>query len=423
MYKDTTSAFYPQGHLTSGWQVAIEGKEATCRAEQALTVERALNWRLEEEVDAELGERGRPLGGVSSRWKCDTCDSSLRKNFRRNGHYRRRLLTLEGMVTLRVPLIRCKCGTYVKVSWKMLPSRQRKWCDVTIGGLEHYLSGASYRKTAALMSHEVGAHVSHMAGWVDMQRAGRAAREVKKQLTCPEVVILDEMYVSVAGAKKTFLLVTDTDGHILLYGGPCKRSPEDWQQVLDRLTRLGVSPEHGLKAVVADGDRSIRIAVAMVWGQIKVQTCVWHVLNAVYAEARRVFGETSALVKAVVNDARAVLMHETRTEESLRKAAARLAEFVKKYVGQPWVDTVARSFAEATAYLRSPELPRTNGTAERAIKEIRRRVKTMDGFKSQQGAMNFMAIFVQWYNWLRDCAQTIAQLSRPRNLKTASSSS
>jgi transposase-like protein len=57
---------------------------------------------------------------------------------------------------------------------------------------------------------------------------------------------------------------------------------------------------------------------------------------------------------------------------------------------------------EATRYLRSPILPCTNGTAERVIKELRRRIKTMDGFKSHMGARNLLAVLIQWYNWWRD---------------------
>ena len=151
--------------------------------------------------------------------------------FRRNGHYRRQVLTLEDLVIVRVPLIRCRCGGYVATPWKVLPARQRKWFDVSLEGLRCYLAGSSYRKTADLTSSEVGAQVSHMAGWRDMQKAGSAARKVKVkvmgELACPDVVILDEMYVSVAGAKKAFLLAMDTKGHILLSGGPTTRRPEE----------------------------------------------------------------------------------------------------------------------------------------------------------------------------------------------------
>ena len=88
-------------------------------------------------------------------------------------------------------------------------------------------------------------------------------------------------------------------------------------------------------------------------------------------EARRAFGDSSPLVGQTVQDAREVLIHDTRTEETRVKAAEKMAEFAKKHEGRSWVNTMARDFARATNYLQSPDLPRTSGTAERAIKELR----------------------------------------------------
>jgi len=163
-----------------------------------------------------------------------------------------------------------------------------------------------------------------------------------------------------------------------------------------------VDPDHGLKYVVAGGDSSIRQAVEWVWGSAQMQHCVWHIMAAVRAEAKKAFGETSLLVKEVMDGVRAVLMHRTRTAETVAKAAGKMAAFAKKYAGQPWAELVARSFTEAARYLRSPDLPCTNGIAERVIKELRRRIKTMDGFKSHTGAKNLLAVLIQWHNWWRD---------------------
>jgi hypothetical protein len=61
-------------------------------------------------------------------------------------------------------------------------------------------------------------------------------------------------------------------------------------------------------------------------------------------------------------------------------------------------ETVVRTFEEATEYLRTPGLQRTNGLAERTIKELRRRTKTMDGFKSEDGAAHFAEVWRAWKN-------------------------
>lgn len=395
----------------------LEAKEDAAREAARKAAEEWIQAELEAEVTKELGGRRKPRSGVSETWKCRRCESQLRAHFRRNGHYPRKLLLADGQISARVPLVRCKCGGYVEVKWRVLAKFGRIWFDVLISMIRHYLAGLSYRKTSDALSSHGRVQISHLTAWRAMQKAGLAGRKAPAVQKCPRTVILDEMYVSVAGARKPILLAMDAQGRILGFAGPTTRSIDNWRKLLEDLSERGVSPDHGLKYVVADGDVAIREAVQLVWGEVELQDCIWHILARVRAEARRAFGDSSPLVGQTVQDAREVLIHDTRTEETRVKAAEKMAEFAKKHEGRSWVNTMARDFARATTYLHSPGLPRTNGTAERTIKEIRRRVKTMDGFKSLPGAMNFMAVFVQCYNGLRNSALTYARLARKRNLK------
>ena len=84
-----------------------------------------------------------------------------------------------------------------------------------------------------------------------------------------------------------------------------------------------------------------------------------------------------------------------------------------------WSETVSRAFEEATEYLRTPGLQRTNGAAERMIKELRRRTKSMDGFKSEDGAAHFAVVWRIWKNMrLAMNRQRSRQMRRQRrNLK------
>jgi transposase-like protein len=390
----------------------MEDRDRERREKALIDAQEWFQSQLESEVTQELGEHRAPRSGVSESWQCSKCERSQRSMFRRNGHYRRQLLVQEGLISVRVPLVRCKCGGYVKVKWRVLEDQRRIWFDVWLSMIRHYLAGLSYRKTADALSSQALVHVSHMTVWRAMQRAGVAGRKMPVVAKCPEIVVLDEMYVWVAGKKKPMLLAMDTEGRILGYTGPTTRSTEEWRTLLDNLTKRKVSPDDGLKYVVADGDASIREAVELAWPKAKLQECVWHILAGIRQQARKALGDASPLVDQVVQDAREVLMHDTRTDETRRKAAENVVAFVKKHDGRPWVNTVARAFARATLYLESPGLPRTNGTAERTIKEIRRRVKVMDGFRSQPGSMNFMAVYVQCHNGLRESALTHAKLSQ-----------
>jgi transposase-like protein len=417
VHNHTTFTFVPQGWLGTSVPELMVRKEGHSREEARRRVEEWFQGEVEGEAREEVGEPGQPRSGVARTGRCRRCQSRLRADFRRNGHYRRRLLVLEGQISVRVPLVRCKCGGYVDIEWRILVKGARVWFDVRLAMVRHYLAGMSYRKTADAVSSRGAAHISHLAGWRAMQKAGFAGRKPPVITECPGIVILDEMYVWVAGKKRVFLLVIDCRGRILGCAGPTARSVEEWRKLLEALSERGVSPERGLKNVVADGDISIQEAVRLVWGQVGIQDCVWHILARVREQASEAYGNRSPLVSQIVHEARGVLMHDTRTQETRAAAAGKLAEFSNKHEGRPWVNTVARTFARATAYLQSPSLPRTNGTAERTIKETRRRVKTMDGFRSLEGAMNFMAVFMQCHNGLRESALTHARLSQQANLK------
>jgi transposase-like protein len=407
----TTFGFVPQGYLGQHQFELMEARQLSAHKTGLAEAEEWFQAQLEAEATRELGGHRAPRSGVSETWQCSRCERSQRALFRRNGHYRRRLLVAEGSITVLVPLVRCRCGGSVRVKWRVLAERGRLWFDVRLRMIRHYVAGLSYRKTADALSSQAMVHVSHMTVWRAMQKAGIVGRKLPVIAKCPETVVLDEMYVWVAGKKKPMLLAMDTEGRILGYSGPTTRSTDEWRKLLEELSERKVSPDDGLKHVVADGDASIREAVQMVWGKAKLQECIWHILVGVREQARKVHGDSSPLVGQIVQDAREVLVHDTRTAETRKRAAENLAAFVKKHEGRPWVNTVARVFARATLYLESPGLPRTNGTAERSIKEIRRRIKVMDGFRSLDGSMNFMTVYVQCYNELRESALQYARLS------------
>ena len=421
MSNHTIFEFVPQGYLGRHQLALMEARDRERREKALIDAQEWFQSQLEAETAQELGERRAPRSGVSETWQCRRCGQSQRALFRRNGHYRRTLLVREGQITVRVPVVRCRCGGYIEVKWRVLAEQARVWYDVLVSMIRHYLAGLSYRKTADALSSQAVAHVSHMTVWRAMQKAGVAGRKLPAVAKCPETVVLDEMYVWVAGKKKPMLLpalaagrpgAMDTDGRILGYSGPTTRSTDEWRKLLEDLSKRKVSPDDGLKYVVADGDTSIREAVQLVWGKAKLQECLWHILSGIREQARKVHGDSSPQVGQIVQDVREVLMHDTRTAETRERAAENMAAFVKKHEGRPWVNTVARVFARATLYLEIPGLPRTNGTAERTIKEIRRRVKVMDGFRSLHGSMNFMAVYVQCYNGLRESAIQYAKLSQ-----------
>lgn len=426
----TPASFTVQGFGAEEQHRLLSEKEEKSRAaalEIALTI---LQRSLEAEISVELGK---PHGLRRERvtaWYCRRCHTRLQCQFRRNGHYKRCVTIREGSITVRMPLVRCHCGGYVEVPWTTLDPRARYWIDVELDGIRRYLAGTSYRLTADAIGTEAQTNVSHVQPWRTMQGVGEhivdtlqqpdAASGLKTHLgPCPRTVILDEVYVSVAGVNLVFLVAVADDARVLAVWGPTTRTLDSWQELLEWLTDHGISPQSGLIGVTADGDGAIREAVALVWPNVVQQQCVWHILERVADDVIAEYGREAPEVEAIVTQATSVLLHNSQQVGAMGRAMDRLQEFLIDHQGTAWGETVHRAFWEGTQYLRTSGLHPTNGAAERLIKQLRRRTKTMDGFKSEEGARNFAATWRLWQNMRHELAVEQKQRSRrrKRNLK------
>ena len=412
MENHTPFGFRAQGQGTERSYELLARKEQAAREVSLELAQRLLQESLEAEVTQQLGERRGRRSSTQVTWHCRQCKTRTQLEFRRNGHYRRGVTVREGAITVRMPLVRCRCGGYVAAEWQTLAPRERYWLDAQLDSIRRYLSGVSYRLGADAASVASGTQVSHLQGWRTMQGAGEKAKRAVNPGSCPRSVILDEVCVRVGGEPAYFLLAVADDGRILALDGPMQRTTEKWVGVLDWLSEHGIRPEAGLVGVTADGDSAIREAVGLAWPGIVLQQCVWHIEERVREEVTAACGRESPEVARVVQEVGHVFLADPKQKDSFVQAKERLKVFVTEHAGKPWVGTVERAFWEGTAYLRTPGLQRTNGAAERTIKELRRRIKTMDGFKSDDGGRHFAWVWIQWHNLRLHCARERAQHTR-----------
>lgn len=420
MTHDTPATFVLQGFGTSAQHQLVADKESYIRAIGLQITTQILQKSVEAEVADELGLPYEERSDGLSTWQCRRCGTHNRREFRRNGHYRRSLTVREGTVLLRMPLVRCRCRGYVDIPWQTVDPRARYWLDVELDGIRHYLGGLSYRLTSDVASTRAQTNISHVQAWRSMQKAGQVTEDLPVSLApCPRSVILDEAYVSVEGTKKVFLVAVADDGRVLAVWGPTERTLDAWQGLLEWLTEHGISPLQGLVGVTYDGDSAIRGAVHLVWPRVVLQQCVWHILERVAGDVGAVHGPHALEVERIVDQAARILLRDPERADALERARLRLTEFLVEHGEAPWAQTVARAFDEGTEYLRTPGLHRTNGLAERTIKELRRRTKTMDGFKSDDGSVHFMVTWRVWKNVRSKMNRERARLVRhgSRNLK------
>ena len=109
-----------------------------------------LNKHLEMEITRFLGrghyQRRRHAKRKETQVKCSRCQSRERQKFRRNGYYRRGLVTKYGHTQLGMPQLKCECGGNVRFDFQTIRVRQRFGVDVQVFVQKEYQAGQSYRQ-------------------------------------------------------------------------------------------------------------------------------------------------------------------------------------------------------------------------------------------------------------------------------------
>ena len=283
-------------------------------------------------------------------WICLECGPRDSSQVKRNGHYRRQLVVLEGAITLRVPQLRCRCcGKAVAMGALFLPSRKRYWIDLDREITEFYLSGVSYRQVKAMLERRIESGAGLMSLWRRFQERAQGASYpgLKEKL---RVLYLDEAYTKIGGAPFWSLLALgEGESGKRAYLGAVQspdRSQASWSALLESLE----VPQQGKGLIVVhDGDQAIASAVGMVLSRAEERRCIWHQLHRVFMQARELYPDNPEKIK-----------------EAIRAAQERM--------------TVSR--------------PRTTSPLERGIKEYRRRTRPMDGFGSRAGASSFLKVWM-----------------------------
>lgn len=140
---------------------------------------------LEFLVERYLGQKWLKVRKASpTPWVCLNCGPRASNQVKRNGHYRRQLIVLEGVIYIQVPQITClKCGKQLALSTVFLPKRKRYWVELDSKVTELYLSGASYRQLKAMLDRQMEWDCGLMSLWHRFQK----------------MLYLDEAYVRIKG--------------------------------------------------------------------------------------------------------------------------------------------------------------------------------------------------------------------------------
>lgn len=301
---------------------------------------------------------------------------------RRNGCYRRHLLTELGDIELHVPRTRHYSALTVVRAY----ARRAPHIDRMI--LACFMLGLSSRKVAGALLPVLGRKVS--AGTVSAVAKslnGAVAAFHRRRLKDGYwALMLDGVVLARktgAGAIRRPVLVAlglraDGKKEIIDYRLAGSESAAEWERFLTDLYRRGLEGR-GLEMICVDGGAGLLAALPTVYGDIPVQRCWAHKIRNVLNKVRRV--DQRAVKKglhAVMNAATAPLA---------RAAARRFADQWE----QPYPSAVAclrNDLDELLTCWRYKSLAqrkrvRTTNAIERRFREVRRRTRPMGTFQDR----------------------------------------
>lgn len=301
---------------------------------------------------------------------------------RRNGYYRRHLLTELGDVELSVPRTRrfSACAA--------LRAYARRTAEIDRLILAAFVLGLSTRKVGEALLTLLGrpvspTTVSEVAKTLDATVAAfhrRPLRNAYKALMLDGVVLARK---TGAGAIRRPVLVAlglrpDGKKEILDYWLAKSESAAEWERFLSDLYRRGLTGE-GLEMICVDGGPGLLAALPTVFPGAPVQRCWAH-------KIRNVLDKVRAADQPAVKRALHAVMNAPH-EPAARKAARRFADRWQSRYPQA-VDCLRRDLDELLTCFRykTPEARRavrTTNAIERRFREVRRRTRPMGTFQDR----------------------------------------
>lgn len=295
---------------------------------------------------------------------------------RRNGYYRRHLLTALGDIELRIPRTRSFNP------WKAIAGYARRTPDLDSILLSCFVLGLSVRKVPealrAILGVEVsGSTVSRVSRALDGEVKafhGRALKDRYRALIFDGVVVRGK---TGAGAQGHTVLVAlgirpDLRKEIIDFRIARGESAEAWQGFLTDLWERGLHGE-GVQIIGVDGGNGLLAALPMVYSRIPMQRCWAHKVRNVLDKIR----------KADQEPAKADL-RKIYQAEGIRAARSSAREFADRWEGPyPRAVKCLRHDLEDLLNFFTFSDPtwrraiRTTNAIERRFREVRRRTRPM----------------------------------------------
>ena len=301
---------------------------------------------------------------------------------RRNGYYRRHLLTELGDIELSVPRTRRYIPTEV------LRAYARRTPEIDRVILAGFVLGLSTRKVGetllALLGRPISAAtVSQVAKTLDAAVAAFHRRPLQNRY---KALMLDGVVLARktgAGALRRPVLVAlrlrpDGKKEIIDFRLAASESAAEWEKFLTDLYRRGLTGG-GLDMICVDGGSGLLAALPSAFDGIPVQRCWAHKIRNVLNKVRKV---DQPRIKRALHK----IMNATNAPAA-RSAARRFAERFQEQYPQAVaclrndLDELLTCFRYKTEAAR--RAVRTTNAIERRFREVRRRTRPMGTFQDK----------------------------------------
>jgi len=398
--------------------------------EIAALVQRTVERALADEVTALLGraQYARRQCGPQRRAGavCSQCQLDWAPRLLRAGSYRRTLLTLDAVVSLRVPRVSCVCGGTVPLEFATFGRYERSWAEVQARA--RHLAGLclALRDIREVLAEPSGVWLapSTLNQWVHDAATLAATLRGAPLGRVPPVVLLDGVWVKlmvptgehyqdrhnrererVRRVKVPLLVAYGVDPAtgerwLLDWEQVAGEDEASWRGLLERLQARGLRADAGLVLFVHDGSAGLEAAFGLVdFGPAVLrQRCVFHVLRNLGEQVRGTPGQTRAERRS---HRRALLQEAARIWEPLTESGvrARYHAFCTRWRATEGavVAALTRLFPLTLAYLDArargrewgQEWPvqalRTTSPLERLNRALRQKARQVGTFQSARG--------------------------------------
>jgi transposase-like protein len=297
---------------------------------------------------------------------------------RRNGYYRRRLLTELGDIELHVPRTRRYSPTEVIRAY----ARRTREIDRVI--LAGFVLGLSTRKVGETLLALLGRTVvSQVAKTLDAAVAAFHRRPLQNRY---QALMLDGVVLARktgAGALRRPVLVAlglrpDGKKEIIDFRLATSESAAEWEKFLTDLFRRGLTGE-GLEMICVDGGCGLLAALPTIFPGIAVQRCWAHKIRNVLDKVKK--ADQPAVKRA---------LHKIMNAPNAPAARAAACKFANRFEGKyPAAVACLRNDLDEllTCFRYKSEdqrrKVRTTNAIERRFREVRRRTRPMGTFQDR----------------------------------------